>query len=389
VLASPPLFSKGFRPFFLLAAAFAVFAVPAWLVALRGGRQPGGELGAMQWHAHEMLFGFTVAVIAGFLLTAVSNWTERETAIGLPLFGLGALWLSGRVALFLAASLPRLAPALLDLAFLPALAFACARPIVVSRNRRNYGFIVLLLVLFATNAAAHWAALHHDFAVLRRAHRVALDAISLIVLVVTARVVPMFTRNRTGQTQVRAVPGLERAALLALASLSLADALALPEAVAAPCAALAGLFALWRMHHWGARHSLCDPLLWVLHLGVIWLPLGLLLRAGAALWPVIPEASALHSLTAGMIGTLTLGMMARVSLGHTGRPLRAPSAVALAFIVITAAGLVRVAGPLLPGSWYMSALLVSGALWSSAFLIFLVTYARILSGPRLPSTTGP
>lgn len=372
------LFSKGFRPFFLLAAAFAALAVPAWLVALGGGMQPGGALGAMQWHAHEMLFGFTLAVIAGFLLTAVANWTERETAVGLPLFALSLLWLLGRLALFFAGSLPRFVPALLDLAFLPALAFACARPIVAGRNRRNYVFIVLLALLFAANAAVHlepaWA---------RSAQRAALDLILLIVLLVTARVIPMFTRNATTRSQIRALPAFESAASVALALLLLADALAWPDSVSAPCAALAGVLSLARMRHWGTAHCFRDPLLWVLHVGALWLPLGLLLRAAAAYWPTIPQSSSLHSLTAGVIGTLTLGMMARVSLGHTGRALRAPGSISFAFMLVVAAGIARVVGPFLPPAWYMNALVVSGTLWSGAFLTFLLAYARVLTGPRV------
>ena len=376
------LFSKGFRPFFLLAAALAALAVPAWLLALRGGKQPGGELGAMQWHAHEMLFGFAAAVIAGFLLTAVANWTERETAVGLPLVALCALWLLGRVALFFAGSLPRLAPALIDLSFWPALCFACARPIVVSKNRRNYVFILLLLLLFSANAAAHFGALRHELFWVQRAHRVALDLILLIIVLVTARVIPMFTRNATQRSQIRSLPALERAATVAFALLLLSDALALPESVSAPCAALAGIFSLLRMRHWGTAHTLREPLLWVLHVGVLWLPLGLLLRALAAYVPSVPQSSSLHSLTAGAIGTLTLGMMARVSLGHTGRALRAPRSVTLAFALVVAAGLVRVVGPFL-GAWYMSALVVSGALWSGAFSTFVLVYAKVLTGPRL------
>jgi uncharacterized protein involved in response to NO len=381
--APSALFSKGFRPFFLLAAAFAALCVPIWLLALRGGWQPGGALGAMQWHAHEMLFGFTVAVIAGFLLTAVANWTERETAVGLPLFLLCALWLLGRAALFFAGSLPGLVPALLDLAFLPALGVACARPLVASRNRQNYVFIVLILLLFSANACAHVGALRQNPTWVRSAHHVALDLIQLIILLVTARVLPMFTRNATQRSQLRTLPALERAAGVAFALLLLADALALPESVSAPCAALAGVFALARMRHWGTAHSFREPLLWVLHVGALWLPLGLLLRAAAAYWTSVPPSSALHSLTAGAIGTLTLGMMARVSLGHTGRALRAPKFVVFAFGLVIAAGLLRVLGPFLPGAWYMSALAGSGALWSAAFLTFLVAYSKVLTTPRL------
>lgn len=376
------MFSKGFRPFFLLAAAFAVLAVPLWLLALRGGFQPGGAFGGMQWHAHEMSFGFSVAVIAGFLLTAVANWTDRETAVGLPLLALCALWLLGRLGLFFAASLPSLLPALLDLAFLPALAFACARPIVAARDRRNYAFIALLLLLFLANGAAHFGALRQDLVWVLRAHRVALDVILLVILVITGRVIPLFTRNACRDERIRTLPAFELAASVGLALLLLVDTFAAPAWTSAVFAALAGVFALARMRHWGTSLSFREPLLWVLHLGALWLPLGLLLRAASALWPIVPPSSALHALTAGAIGTLTLGMMARVSLGHTGRALRVTRPVAIAFGLIVAAGLVRVLGPFWPSS-YLTALIVSGALWSLAFATFLAAYAKVLSAPRV------
>lgn len=380
------LFSKGFRPFFLGAAAFAALAVPLWLIALNGGFQPGGALGAMQWHAHEMLFGFSTAVIAGFLLTAVSNWTGRETAVGAPLLALNAIWLLGRIALFCAASLPRPLPLLIDLAFLPALIFACARPIILARNRRNYAIVLLLVVLWLANGWAHFGALHGDLSAVRGAHRAALDVISLLICIVTGRVVPMFTRNATQRPEIRTQPALEYATSASLSLLLLLDVSGFSEPTGSLVAALAGAFSLARMRRWGAAHAAREPLLWVLHLGALWLPIALLLRAAAGYWPPLPATSALHSLTAGAIGTLTLGMMARVSLGHTGRALHASPQVTLAFIFVLAAGVSRVVGPFLPSSAYLTALSISGALWSAAFLIFFAVYAKILCSPNVATS---
>jgi uncharacterized protein involved in response to NO len=327
-----------------------------------------------------MLFGFSAAVIAGFLLTAVANWTGRETAVGLPLLALCALWLLGRLGLFFGAALPRNLPALLDLGFLPALAFACARPIVAARNRRNYALVGLLFLLSLANAASHFGVLQQHPGWTRSAHRVALDLILLVILLITGRVVPLFTRNASRSDRIRALPALELAATVSLALSLLAETLALPTGAVALFAGLAGAFALARMRHWGTMLAFREPLLWVLHLGALWLPLGLLLRAASSLWPSIPQSSALHALTTGAIGTLTLGMMARVSLGHTGRALRAPGWIAVAFAAIVAAGLLRVVGPFLP-AYYMIALTLSAGLWALAFATFLMVYTKVLIAP--------
>ncbi len=377
------LFDKGFRPFFLLAAAYAVLAVPCWLLAMRGGFQPGGCFGAMQWHAHEMLFGFSMAVIGGFLLTAVSNWTGRETARGGWLAVLGALWICGRMSLFWADSLPRLAPLLLDLSFPVGLALACARPILLTKNRRNYGFIAMLAALSLGSLMAHLAALEHNGVAVRRAHQATLDLVLVMIAVMSGRVIPMFTRNALRLEWVRSLPRWERAGVVALVLLLACDVCAAPSWVSAVVAGGASLLLLLRMRHWGTWETRATPLLWVLHLGSGWLSLGLGLRAASAFWPQIPAGSAVHALTAGAIGTLTLGMMARVSLGHTGRLIHATSRDALAFALVIGAGLVRVVAPMLPLSALMSALELAAGLWSLAFAMFLVGAFRILISPRI------
>ena len=377
-----PLLDKGFRPFFLLGAGFATLAVPLWLLALRGGLQPGGPFGAMQWHAHEMLFGFSSAIIAGFLLTAVSNWTGRETATGWRLAALAVLWVSGRAAMFFAEQLPRYAPALLDLAFLPALAVVCALPLLSARSQRNYGFVGLLLGLAIANGVAHIAALFGELAVVRTAHHLALDLIVLMMVLVTGRIVPMFTRNATRLDWVRGIRVLELSSIAALLVLLLGDVWPAANHFSATFAAIAGVLLLARMRFWGSLRTTQDPLLWILHLGTLWLPIGLLLRAGSALTPFVPESSSLHALTAGAIGSLTLGMMARVSLGHTGRMLKAPRGMTASFLCLLTASLVRVGAPLLPSSQYLPALELATLAWSTAFALFVVRYWTILCSPR-------
>ncbi|HKO46581.1 MAG TPA: NnrS family protein [Polyangiaceae bacterium] len=377
-----PLLEKGFRPFFLLGAAFAALAVPLWLLALRGGLQPGGAFGAMQWHAHEMLFGFCSAIICGFLLTAVSNWTGRETATGWRLAALAVLWLLGRLAMFFAEQLPRYLPAVLDLALLPALAVSCALPLILARSQRNYGFIGLLLGLSLANGIAHSAALLGDLATVRIAHRVALDVIVLMLVLVTGRIVPMFTRNAVRLAWIRSVRSLELGSIAALLVLTVTDVWLPLNRFSAASAGAAGVLLLARMRFWGSSRTGGEPLLWILHVGTLWLPLGLLLRAASPLTPLALESSSLHALTAGAIGLLTLGMMARVSLGHTGRMLRAPLGMNAAFLCLLAAGLVRVVAPLLPSSQYLAALTLATVAWSAAFALFLARYWTILVSAR-------
>jgi uncharacterized protein involved in response to NO len=382
------LFERGFRPFFLLAAAFGACAVPLWLLALYGGLQPGGSFGSMQWHAHEMLFGFTTAVIAGFLLTAITNWTGRRTATGAALGALGLLWLLGRAAMLFLSRAPRVAAAA-DGAFLPVLTVVCAIPILAARDRRNYPFIGILVVLSALNALAHRAALQADLTQVRDIHALALDLIVLVMVLVTGRIVPSFTRNATGIASTGTNRTLEGASALAVLAMLVADtlraALAPAPMLVASTAALsllaAALLAV-RMRRWGSWQARRDPLLWILHLGSAWLPVGLLLRAGSLVFAVVPAGSALHALTAGAIGCLTLGMMARVSLGHTGRMLRASRATVVAFVCVAVAGVVRVLAPLVPSVLYLPVLDLAGAAWSSAFLIFLFGHVRILVTAR-------
>jgi uncharacterized protein involved in response to NO len=372
----------GFRPFFLLAGVFGALAVPLWLLALRGRDTPGGKFGPMQWHAHEMVFGFTTAVIAGFLLTAIARWTNRETLRGAPLAALAALWLAGRVALYFAEGLPPAAPAVIDLAFLPVLAVACARPVLAAKNRRNYGFLGMLALLGVANVTAHYGALEGQLSLVRSAHAFALNVVGLMMVVMTGRIVPMFTRNATGQEFIRGIPWLERACAAGFVALMSFEIVPVGESAVAALSAVVSLLLVLRMRYWGSVHTRSDPLLWILHVGALWLPLALLLRALTLFGHPVPSSSAMHALTAGAIGSLTLGMMARVSLGHSGRTLAAPRSMLWAFIAVVAAGIARVAAGFLPPALYLPTLEVSALFWSLAFCVFVVTYYRVLTSPR-------
>jgi uncharacterized protein involved in response to NO len=385
---SLPLARKGFRPFFLLAALFAFSVLPIWMLAIGGFLDPSGYLDATYWHAHEMVFGFAVAVLAGFLLTAVGNWTGRETAVGGRLLALAGLWLAGRVAITCGGSLPRWIPAIADLSFLPVLVAVLARPILAANNKRNLVMLAILAALFFGNLAVHLDVLGVLPGGRRGGSLFGVDVVIFVILVIAGRVFPMFTRNGTGKDAIRSWPLFDTLTIVAMLALVVADVAAPASAVAATLAALTAAFASIRATHWGARHSLREPLLWILHVGYAWIPVGLLLRALAYFGAFAPGALATHALTAGAIGALTLGMMSRVSLGHTGRTMVAPRLATVSFVLVTFAAIVRVAAPFVHPASYRLSLFVSGMAWSIAFGLYVVGYAPILLGARADGKAG-
>jgi uncharacterized protein involved in response to NO len=380
--------AKGFRPFFLLAAAFALIIVPVWLLVVDGALAPAGYVDAASWHAHEMIFGYAVAVIAGFLLTAVGNWTQRETIIGAPLLGLAALWLLGRVAMSIAAVLPRGLAAFLDLAFLPVLSIVLARPLLATGNRRNFVMLGVVAALFAANLVVHLQALGvMPFGTARQACLSAVDVVVFLMLLIAGRVVPTFTRNAAGVGAASSA-WLERLTVIAAFATTLIDVTWPETRAAAAAAGVLAIVAIARATRWGSIHTLRIPLLWILHVGYAWIAVGLILRALPAFGITVSSSLATHALTVGAMGALTLGMMARVALGHTGRTLSPSPAMTWSFVAITLAAVARVSVPLVTPAWRFDTLLVAGSLWSLAFLIYLVVYAPILTAPRVDGKAG-
>jgi uncharacterized protein involved in response to NO len=391
-LTSPPrlaVAAKGFRSFFLLAAGFASLIVPLWILVLAGMAPPKGYLAPPVWHAHEMLFGFAAAVIAGFLLTAVGNWTQRETLVGAPLLALAALWVTGRFAVSFGGALPRGLPALLDLPFLPVLTIVLARPLVAARDRHTFIMPAVLMALFAANVVVHLEALDVLAAGSgRHACLVAVDIVVFVILAMAGRVFPMFTRNATGVETIRSNRTLEVLTPTTMALLAVLDIVVPQSLAAAATSGAVGIVAGARAWHWRTVRVGRHPLLWILHVGYAWVPLGLLLRAVSAFHAAVPSSLATHALTVGAIGSLTVGMMARVALGHTGRPLVASPAMTWAFVAVTLASCARVLGPLLFPNAYLLTLEAAGVLWTAAFLIYLVVYTPILVRPRIDGRAG-
>jgi uncharacterized protein involved in response to NO len=286
-------------------------------------------------------------------------------------------------------ALPRGLPAILDAAFLPVLAAVIARPLIATKNRRNLVMVAVLCALSITNVVVHLDALGLvEAGAARRATTVSVDVVVLVVLLIAGRVFPMFTRNATGVSTIRSLPVLDVATAAGMAVVVAADAIASDPTIPSLLAGVVGLLAAARAVHWGAQHSVREPLLWILHAGYAWLVLGLLMRGLTAWVPSLPSSLATHAITVGGIGSLTLGMMARVSLGHTGRALATPAAMRWAFGAIVAATFVRVVMPLVAPASYFASLVVSGALWALAFATFFVVYLPMLVRPRVDGKAG-
>lgn len=386
-----PVLAKGFRPFFLLAGLVAASVLPIWLLSLAGIVRPDAYLDATYWHAHEMVFGFASAVIAGFLLTAASNWTARETLRGAPLLAAAALFVAARVAIVIPGA-PKALVAALDLTFLPVVAVAIARPIAATKNKRNYVMIVVLGALTAANLLVHLdvlGVLAGSAWTRRDGVLVGVDIVVLLIAVFAGRVFPMFTKNATSVSTITSEPKLDVVAVASLASLVLLDAFHAAPLVIAVASAVAAVATVVRARRWGTRHTARVPLLWVLHAGYAFIPLGLALRAAALLRPdVVPPPSSLHALTVGAVGVVTLGMMARVSLGHTGRALAPSRVTVVAFAFVVLAALVRVLSPLASLALYRGSLYVSGSLWTLGFLLFVVGHAPMFFAPRVDGKPG-
>jgi uncharacterized protein involved in response to NO len=364
------LFALGFRPFYLLAGGYAAVGVAVWALQY-GGALPGAD---MYWHAHEMLFGYAFAVIAGFLLTAVRVWSGRPTPTGAALAALAAVWICARaLALY---SLPL--AALADMVFALGIAWGIGKPLVAGGNRRNWFFIALVAALGAASVLFQ--------AYPRLGVALGLDLVLFVIAVMAGRVVPGFTTNALPGAGARRVALLERAALGTVLLLLAADAFALPRiagAIALVAAALHG----WRLALWAPLRTRGMPILWILHLSYGWVVVHLALR-GLAGFGLASPSLATHALTVGAIGGLTLGMMTRTARGHTARALSAGRAEVVAYLLVQAAAMVRVLVPLVVPAAHAASIGLSALLWFAAFSLFTVTYLPILSRPRLDGRPG-
>ena len=374
----PAVLTYGFRPFFLLAATWAALAVPVWVASFTLGDGTIGGTDGRLWHTREMLFGYGAGVIAGFLLTAVPNWTGRLPVSGWPLAGLVGLWLAGRVAGFLPAAAGLFA-IVADVAFLVVFAALVWREILAAKNRRNLPVAAMVSVLACANIAFHASAEWSGAG--PHAERTAVAVITALIALIGGRIIPSFTQNWVlPRGLARPTPfGLFDKAALVVTVAALALWAVAPHASATGFALLAaGLLGLVRLARWGGWRTWPESMVWILHLGFLWLPVGFLLLGASALAPAaVPFTAGVHALTAGGIGVMTLAVMTRASRGHTGRPRAADLATTAIYVLAVLAAAVRVAAPFLPD--LTPALLgISAALWVLAFGGFAAVYGPML-----------
>lgn len=375
--ATPTFLQAGFRPFFLLAALGALVIMLRTLLVF-SGLAPSPAGGPVQWHGHELLFGVLAAAMAGFLLTAVPNWTGARPVQGLPLLFLAVLWLLGRAALWPGA--PNGWLGLLDVAFLPAAALLAFRPLLRGGSPRQWLPAGVILVFAATNAAWHVGATLGAPVLTDRAIAFAAMLVALLIAIIGGRITPAFTRNRMRAAGAQPLPretGRRDVAALAASALAALAELGAPSA-AAGAALVAGALHAVRLHGWRGSWAVRDPLLFALHAGYAWLVIGYLARAAPLLDIGSAGAWPLHGILAGGAGTMVLAVMARATLGHTGRPLRAGVTLTMALLLIQAAAIVRLAAP-----WSgVTAWILAAVLWCAAFGLFLGRCAPMLLGPR-------
>lgn len=380
----PTLLSYGFRPFFLGAGLWAVLAMTLWILALAADMPIGGSYGGPAWHAHEMLFGYGGAAVAGFLLTAIPNWTGRLPVSGAPLALLCAVWIAGRIAFLFANQIPVGLAIGLDAVFLPLLLAVAAREIIAGRKWRDLKILVAVGALALANIGYHLLVVQSENPGL--ANRLAVAALIMLVGIIGGRIIPSFTRNWLAKRDAAKLPAPhDRFDLLCLlaAAVTLASWVGWPDEMATTALALvAGVLHTWRLWRWRGWQTGAEHLVLVLHLAYGFLPLGFFIIALVPLG-LFDATAALHVFTVGGIGLMTLAVMTRATRGHTGTPLTASRLTSVSYLSLILAAVLRPIAMLLP-EYYMALVSLSGVCWILAYCLYLVEYAPILLFKRKP-----
>jgi len=381
--AAHPFLRGGFRPFFFGGATWALIAIALWLCMLSGLVSPPTRFEPTAWHRHEMLFGFVGAAVAGFLLTAIPNWTGRLPIAGKPLLALFGLWAMARLAVLFSSLVGLWTAAVLDVGLFVSLAILAAREVVASKNRNVP--IVGLVLLFGIADAADYA----EAGGLIRGElgwRMGIALVILMISLIGGRIIPSFTRNWLVKRGVKRLPTQPQSLdllVIAATALALLFWLVFPdERLTGWMLVLAAMAQALRLSRWGGHRTLSDPLVLVLHVGYAWVPVGLFLLGLSVAGSAVPRSAGIHALTAGAMTTMILAVMSRASLGHTGRELKASSSTAASYLCVTLGALLRVLASLGVGP-YALMLNLAGALWGAALLLFVVVYRPILWGPRV------
>lgn len=388
----PPLLRLGFRPFFLSGALFSVFAITLWLLMYKGTISLSPLGGGYWWHIHEMIFGFGGAIIAGFLLTAVQNWTGVRGAQGNTLLALFMLWLAGRTLLVVPDLLGSTLSSLIDLLFLPTVAYVLAKPIIAMKQYRNLFFVPLLALFTIANLEMHLSIHYPTTFNSVYSGYAGVMLVTFLMSVMAGRVAPMFTANGTKTPKAAPLPWLDKAAngslAIAMFSLLLQPIVGFSATFFGVLLIIASVFQTMRWVRWRPWITLNVPLLWSIHGAMKFICFGLFVLGASYLIPEVPSNHVWHLLTIGGIGGMILAMISRVSLGHTGRPLTPPKSMTVAYILINLAALVRSFGPWAVPEKTLLFIDISGGFWIIAFVIFIAGYGPMLINERKDGRPG-
>lgn len=387
-----PLLAHPFRPFFLVAGIYALIVMLGWIGFLFWGLPISAGWAPMQWHSHEMLYGFATAAIAGFMLTAMTNWTGARPLQGYKLLALVLLWLVGRLAMWFGGWLPDWLVAVLDLAFLPILGIYVARVLIAHNNRRNFILVAVLALLFAGNLMMQIGWITKNMGLLYLGQQHGINIVTLLMVIIAGRIIPAFSANwlrlhGDNPQAVKTFRSLEIFSTGSVAALLVADWLPLSIQVKGVLALLAATANGLRLVGWAGWKTTREPLLWILHLAYLWIVIALLLRGAAAFTPLLSSSLWQHALSVGGMATLILGVMTRVTMGHTGRPLKLLRFALLAYIAIILATVLRllVAAGALDFKLGVS---LSALAWIIAFGLFVILYGPALMSPRADGKPG-
>ena len=381
------IFQNSFRPFFIAAGIWATLAVPFWLLNYFGIMIVIDNFNILLWHQHEILYGFVAAAIAGFILTAIPNWTGRLPIKNKPLAILVFLWILGRVGFLTTAIFGTITTSLMDLPFLIVLVLVIMREIVSGKNWRNLPVIILISFFTLGNILVHLQ-IHEIIDSAELGIRLSTFVLSILLALIGGRIVPSFTRNWLAQNKANKFPrpfgNIDKISLISLVVFVFAQVIIPHHQATSLLALLAGLLHGIRFIRWKVWMTLTEPLIWILHVGYMWLCVALVLIGFSGLTDFVPYTSSYHALTVGAFSTMILAVMTRASLGHTGRTIKATLGTTTIFIFITIAAILRVYEPFIneSGSLILS---LSGIFWTLSFALFIFIYFPILTQSRKPN----
>ncbi|MCU7837248.1 MAG: NnrS family protein [gamma proteobacterium symbiont of Taylorina sp.] len=379
------LFNLGFRPFFLVSAYSAIILMAIWGLLYTNSIELNNYYGVIDWHSHEMLFGYSIAVVAGFLLTAVKNWTNVDTISKTPLAILAGVWLLARILPFTPA--PGMLIALVDISFFFLLMLAVAHPIIKVKQWNNLIIIAILGSFLLADILVQGQHLGFISTGVIQGNSLAIYSVLLIIQVLTGRVMPHFTRIVVPGTEVVERPALEKTLLVGLVLLAIADVLALNNLLISFLAGILLVAHIMRVFPWFSKPVLDTPILWVLYAGYLWLLIGFIMKVFVGFgW--VTNNLAIHAWTVGTIGITTYGMMSRVALGHTGREMVPPRFAVAGFYLLFMAAFIRVILPLISMSHYILWIELSILFWILAFTLFAIAYTPVLTQPRVDGRSG-